>query len=108
MSKLGDRPSFFWLVRWVAACLLIALGLTLSTTALSGYWVVQGALHTVVKGQGEALIQAIELATRRSGAADQEVLKAVLDSEAPRGLRCVVLFEAPAAPAPGQALATLP
>lgn len=99
MSKLGDRPSFLRLVRWVAACLLIALGLTLSATSLSGYVVVRGALNTVVKGQGEALIQAVDQslqrASRKGADTDEEALRSVLDNEAARGLRCVVLFEQP-------------
>lgn len=57
MSRLGERPSFMRLVRFVAAGLFIALGLTLSATALSGYRVVQGALPTVIRGQGESLMQ---------------------------------------------------
>ncbi len=96
MTKLGDRPSFLRLVRWVAVCLLIALGLTLSATSLSGYRVVQGALRTVVHGQGEALIhsvmQAMVRASRKGAQADEEALKGVLDYEAPRGLRCVVIM----------------
>jgi two-component system sensor histidine kinase HydH len=89
-GKLGDRPSFLRLVRWVAAGLLIALGVTLSAASLSGYYVVQGAQRTVVQGQGEALMQAIE----RSAAADEGALRGLVDSEALRGLRCVVLFDA--------------
>lgn len=109
MTKLGDRPSFLRLVRWAAVCLLIALGLTLSATSLSGYRVVQGALRTVVQGQGESLIhavvQAMIRASRKGARADEEALKAVLDYEAPRGLRCVVLLlERPGASAAEAAL----
>lgn len=108
MSKLGDRPSFLRLVRWVAACLLIALGLTLSATSLSGYLVVRGALQTVVQGQGEALIQAVDQAlfnkSRKDAATDEEVLRSVLDNETLRGLRCVVLLD----PAPGSAAGATP
>jgi two-component system sensor histidine kinase HydH len=96
MTKLGDRPSFLRLVRWVAVCLLIALGLTLSATSLSGYRVVQGALRTVVQGQGEALmhavVQALIRASQKESTTDQEALKTVLDYEAPRGLHCIVLI----------------
>ena len=103
MTKLGDRPSFLRLVRWTAVCLLIALGLTLSATSLSGYRVVRGALRTVVQGQGEALIhsvvQAMARASRKGTGADEEALKAVLDYEAPRGLRCVVIMLDPPGPA---------
>lgn len=93
ISRLGNRPSFLRLVRWVAAGLLIALGLTLSVTSLSGYRVVRGALDTVVRGQGESLLQVALRATLRSTQPDVETLKGVLESESPRGLRCLVLFE---------------
>lgn len=93
MNRFSDRLSFLRLVRWGAACLLIALGMTLSATSLSGYKVVQGALHTVVRGQGEAILQAIARATQRGAVANEELLKGLFDSETPRGLRCLVLFE---------------
>lgn len=106
MSKLGDRPSFLRLVRWAAACLLIALGLTLSATSWSGYLVVRGALNTVVQGQGEALIQAVDQAlvraSRKGTQGDEEALRTVLDNEAPRGLRCVVLLDLPGGLPAGQ------
>lgn len=93
ISRLGNRPSFLRLVRWVAAGLLIALGLTLSATSLSGYRVVRGALDTVVRGQGESLLQVAMRAMQRSTQSDVETLKGVLESESQRGLRCLVLFE---------------
>ncbi len=104
MSKFGDRPSFLRLGRWGAAGLLIALGMTLSATSLSGYFVVRGALNTVVRGQGEALMQAVLRTSRRGVIANAELMKGLLESEAPRGLHCVMLFDG----GPSSASSSLP
>lgn len=93
MRRLGDRPSFLRLVRWGAAGLLCAVALTLSLSSISSYRVVQGALNTVVQGQGDAIMQAVVRATRRGTLTDEEVLRSTFESELPRGLRCVVAFE---------------
>jgi two-component system sensor histidine kinase HydH len=69
--------------------------------SLYGYRVVRGALDVVVQGQGEALLQSILRATRHGARVDDAVLRAVLDSESPRGLRCLAMFEYEP-PTPGQ------
>jgi two-component system sensor histidine kinase HydH len=89
----GERPSFLRLARWVAAALLLALALTLSATSLSGYLVVNGALQTVARGQGEALLQAIDRATQRGALHDFETLQHLIDSEGPHGLRCLAVLD---------------
>ena len=97
MSRPTEHPSFLRVIRWVAACLLCALAVTLSATSLTSYFVVRGALQTVAWGQGEVFVQAIERATKRATQLDEAALKAALDSvlaeEEPHGLRCLVLFD---------------
>jgi two-component system sensor histidine kinase HydH len=108
VSSRGHRPSFFRLVRWAAAGLLIALGLTLSVTSFSGYRVVRGVLDTVVQGQGEALVQSVLRATQRGARVDEDTLKGVLESESPLGLRCLVLFDYVQEGASGQQIMVRP
>jgi two-component system sensor histidine kinase HydH len=93
MSRPTEHPSFLRVIRWVAACLLCALAVTLSATSLTSYFVVRGALQTVAWGQGEVFVQAIERATKRAARLDEAALKAVLAEEEPHGLRCLVLFD---------------
>jgi hypothetical protein len=93
MSTPAERPHFLRLVRWAAASLLCILGATLSITSLSSYWVVHGAQQTVAWGQGESFVQALDRATQRGLHTEEAVLRSVLESETPHGLRCIVLFD---------------
>jgi two-component system sensor histidine kinase HydH len=75
----------------------LLLSAALIATVLATYLSVRGVLVTLVWGQGDAILDS--LAHHPAERLDAEFLQAILDEQAPEGLRCIVAFDRDGRPA---------